>query len=120
MSTSVYAKSDDISIETKRRDTRHNPRLYKRTHQPWFESDKTEGPLSGPSFRRGVQPIVLVCFDIIKHLRRSGTVDKIKKYRRDSAESKLSPRKSLSVFLIILSSLCKGETLLSRLVGLYV
>ena len=28
--------------------------------------------------------MVLKCFDIFKHLRGSGTVDKIKKYRRDS------------------------------------
>ena len=27
--------------------------------------------------------LFLVCFDIFKHHRRSGTVDKIKKYRRD-------------------------------------
>ena len=30
-----------------------------------------------------VRPIVLKCFDISKHLRGSGMVDKIKKYRRD-------------------------------------
>ena len=34
-------------------------------------------------FHGGVRRVVLVCFDIFKHLRGSGTVDKIKKYRRD-------------------------------------
>ena len=31
-----------------------------------------------------VRPIVLVCLDIFKHHKGSGTVDKIKKYHQDS------------------------------------
>ena len=48
-----------------------------------FELEKTERPLSRLWFRMGLRPIVLVCFDIFKHHKGSGTVDKIKKYRRD-------------------------------------
>ena len=38
-----------------------------------------------------VRPIVLVCSDIFKPFRGSGTVDKIKKYRRDYLGNVYSP-----------------------------
>ena len=79
-----------------------------------------------------MQRVVLVCFDIFKHFRGSGTVDKIKKYRRDIPRDSFThlgrrdaphptgsghpdgcsvykiPRESLSVFLIIILPSCQN------------
>ena len=43
--------------------------------------EKTERPLLRPSFRRRGTADTRPSFDIFKHLRGLGTVDKIKKYR---------------------------------------
>ena len=76
---SVYAKADDISIEMKRQGVR-----LLQTNSPGnrFEAEKiTAG--SNLLHHRRVRSVVLKCFDIFLHLRGSGMVDKIKKYRRD-------------------------------------
>ena len=89
LSQSVYAKADNISIETKC----WGARLLQ-TNSPGnrFESEKIAAGSNLLHYRR-VRSVVLKCFDIFLHLRGSGIVDKIKKYRRDSPSGVLNPSK---------------------------
>ena len=49
-----------------------------------FQSEKIAAGSNPLHHTRRERLIVLKCFDIFLHLRGSGMVDKIKKYRRDS------------------------------------
>ena len=62
--------------------------MVKRTHPEivlnWRRHNKLAAGSNPMHRRRGMLwPIVLTCFDMFKHLRGSGTVDKIKKYLCD-------------------------------------
>ena len=112
---SVYAKADDISIETVRRAVRPFS-LFVQTNSPDVLNQRRQSSrCPGRGFAGEVRPIILTFFDIFKHLKGVGNGNghlgrgwppqlPAKVAIHGQGEYK-SPREPLPVFLIILPHL---------------